>query len=204
MYGINKAPYGTHRLIAEEIPSGRTVLDVGCNRGYLKAFTENNIFYGIDDNEDALRDARNSGYAQVYRLDLNRYELFKPHECFDVIVCADILEHLYYPEKVLDFLVRSCLKNDGIMIISLPNVAHISVRAGILMGRFSYTESGILDKTHLHLYTCKTGRQLTDRCNLEVVKTKFSSNNFGAFIRLFPVLGPLMGYNIIFVCRKKY
>jgi 2-polyprenyl-3-methyl-5-hydroxy-6-metoxy-1,4-benzoquinol methylase len=204
MYGVNKARYGTHRLIAEEIFSGKTVLDIGCNRGYLKTFAGDNIFYGIDDNADALQEAKKNGYTQVYQLDLNRYDLFKPQGSFDVIVCADILEHLMSPEKVLGFFVSTCLKRDGIVIISLPNIAHISVRIGLLLGNFSYAESGIMDKTHLHLYTSRTGRQLAERCNLEVVKEKFSSNHFGAVIRACPFIGSIMGYNLIFVCKKKY
>jgi 2-polyprenyl-3-methyl-5-hydroxy-6-metoxy-1,4-benzoquinol methylase len=122
---------------------------------------------------------------------------------FNTIVCADVLEHLIFPEKVLHFLVRDFLKNDGQVIISLPNIAHFSTRLSLLLGKFEYRESGILDKTHLHLYTQKSARKMIELCGLAIESEEFSSNNFGAIIKKVPFLGTILGYNLIYICRKR-
>lgn len=204
-YLLNEARYGTHRLIAQEIGTNNLVLDVGCNKGYLKQLVNNknnNIFYGIDNDNISLKEAKRNGYKEVYNLDLNHIEDIKFSFKFDVIVFADILEHLLFPEAVLRHFVKKYLKNGGKIIISLPNIANITTRLDLLFGKFNYTESGILDKGHLHLYTLKTGRELVKSCGLKIIKEKFSSNSFGGIIKIFPILGEFLGYNLIFVCRN--
>lgn len=202
-YSLNPAEYGTHKLVASEIGKGNIVLDVGCNKGYLKQLVPDNTFYGIDYNRDDLKSALKSGYKKVYQLDLNDYNRFRSKEKYDVIVFADILEHLLFPDKVLKFFVEHYLKRGGKIIISLPNVAHITVRLSLLRGRFVYTQSGILDRTHLHLYTVQTAGELIASSGLNIIQRKFSSNRLGRLIQHFPFLGTLLGFNLIFICRKK-
>lgn len=202
-YSLNPAKYGTHKLVASEIGINKTVLDVGCNKGYLRQLAPGNSFFGIDNNKKDLQEAKKNGYQKVYQLDLNDYKAFKVKDKFDVLIFADILEHLLYPDKVLRFFVDHYLKKDGKIIISLPNVAHITVRLGLMRGRFVYTQSGILDRTHLHLYTVQTARELITSSGLKIVKSMFSSNRLGRLIQYFPLLGTLLGFNLIFICRKK-
>lgn len=202
-YIVNTAQYGTHRLIASEIGEGNAVLDLGCNKGYLKQFAPGNSFLGIDYNGKDLQEAKKNGYQKVYQLDLNDYKAFKVRDKFDVLIFADILEHLLYPDKVLRFFVDHYLDSGGKIIISLPNVAHITVRLSLMRGRFVYTQSGILDRTHLHLYTVQTARELITSSGLKIVKSMFSSNRLGRLIQYFPFLGTLLGFNLIFICRKK-
>lgn len=202
-YSLNPAEYGTHKLVASEIGTNNLVLDVGCNKGYLKKVAPNNIFYGIDYDEKDLQEASDSGYKKVYKLDLNKFENFKSDKKFDFLLFADILEHLSFPDKVLRFFVENYLKQNGRVIISLPNVANFSVRLNLLRGNFDYSESGILDKTHLHLYTLKSAKEMIARCDLKIVKVKFSSNHLGRLIKIFPFLSTLLGYNLIFLCQRK-
>ena len=202
-YNLNEAKFGTHSLIAEEIANEKLVLDVGCGKGYLKKLAPGNNFYGIDNNRDDLEQANCLGYQNVYCLDLNDYVKFTCNLKFDIIIFADILEHLFDPEKVLRRLSVNYLKEGGKVIVSLPNVANIFIRFHLLFGNFNYTESGILDKTHLHLYTEKTAEIMIENSNLKIKKVKFSSNKFGRLLRFFPILGSLLGYNLIFVCEKK-
>ena len=78
---------------------------------------------------------------------------------FDVVVAGDVLEHLPDPGPVLD-LLRRLVTTDGRLLVSLPNVANVTVRLSLLAGRFAYTPRGILDATHLRFYTRTTGREL--------------------------------------------
>jgi hypothetical protein len=122
---------------------------------------------------------------------------------FDFIIFADVLEHLVRPQKTLTYFVYNFLKDDGKVIISLPNIAHLSMRLGLLFGNFNYTEAGILDKTHLHLYSLKSGNKLISDSGLEVEKVAYSSNRLGGLIKRMPFLGTILGFNLIFLCRKK-
>ncbi len=88
-------------------------------------------------------------------------------EEFDVILCGDILEHLKDPEAVLRKLKRH-LAPTGHFVVSLPNVAHGSVRLSLLEGQFTYVKEGLLDATHLRFFTLDSIRELFNRNSLEV------------------------------------
>jgi SAM-dependent methyltransferase len=74
---------------------------------------------------------------------------------FDVIVAADVLEHLKDPAAVLR-AIKKRLRPGGYLVLSVPNVAHGSVRLALLQGRFDYTDLGLLDRTHLRFFTRQT------------------------------------------------
>src|SRR5262249_18080924 len=74
---------------------------------------------------------------------------------FDVIVAADVLEHLKDPLSVLKTAIRH-LRPNGYVVASVPNIAHLSVRLALLGGRFPYSETGLLDHSHLRFYTRET------------------------------------------------
>jgi SAM-dependent methyltransferase len=78
---------------------------------------------------------------------------------FDAVVCGDVLEHLARPEELLS-RIREWLRPGGLLFVSVPNVANVTVRAALLSGRFPYAERGILDRTHLRFYTRRTAREL--------------------------------------------
>lgn len=71
---------------------------------------------------------------------------------YDVVVFGDTLEHIDDPVAVLERL-RSVLNNRGALVVSIPNVANWVIRLQLLMGRFRYTDRGILDRTHVRFYT---------------------------------------------------
>lgn len=204
MYQLNTKRFGTHHLIASEIGSDKIVLDVGCSSGYLKQLAPHNVFYGIDQDTKHLEQAeRVAGYEKVFAIDVQHFEQFVTEKKFDVIVFADVLEHLTNRERALDYFVKQYLKPEGIVIISLPNVANIIIRLGLLFGKFDYTESGILDQTHVRLYTLKSAREFIRSCQLKITREKFSSDHLGWLLHYFPSLGKLLGYNLIFVCRPR-
>jgi SAM-dependent methyltransferase len=86
---------------------------------------------------------------------------------FDVIVAGDVLEHLPRPGDLLSAL-KPLLKSDGTLLVSLPNVANVTVRAALLAGRFPYADRGILDRTHLRFYTRAGARALLDQAGFRI------------------------------------
>jgi O-antigen biosynthesis protein len=73
-------------------------------------------------------------------------------ERFDAVLFADVLEHLRDPAAVLR-RVRPFVADGGVIVASIPNVAHVSVRLALMRGEFRYREVGLLDDTHLRFFT---------------------------------------------------
>ena len=88
---------------------------------------------------------------------------------FDAIVCGDVLEHLVHPAPVLRALGRA-LAPGGVVVVSVPNVAHLWMRLSLLVGRFDYAERGILDRTHLRFFTERSLRALLTEVGLTITR----------------------------------
>jgi len=196
--------------IFSEISPLSLCLDVGCSSGNLGAAlitSKGCRVQGIDINPDALAQATQKGYEQIYALDLIRDpgELEKvPDLTFDCIICADVLEHLVNPEMILPILANK-LRSGGSMIISLPNVAFGLNRLQLLLGNWNYREYGIMDKTHLRFYTIQSGIRLVKESGLEVIKVR-PYNQFGVlrYLKLINHLFPsFFAYQFIIVSIKK-
>ncbi len=76
---------------------------------------------------------------------------FEPQE-FDYLIFADVLEHLPDPDQALDRLLPF-LKEDGRVIVSVPNMRFYLVLLRLALNRWSYTDTGVRDRTHLRIFT---------------------------------------------------
>jgi glycosyltransferase involved in cell wall biosynthesis/SAM-dependent methyltransferase len=94
-------------------------------------------------------------------------------ERFDIITCADILEHLRDPISLLKAL-PDLLVEGGRLLASVPNGAHAALRLELLEGRFTYEDTGLLDRTHLHLFTYQSVRQLFARSGFSVKELTYT------------------------------
>jgi len=170
-YALKDHPYSSHSVILSLLGSGhgRRLLDVGAADGFLarRLTAQGYEVTCIErDPQLATRAAAVCRTAVVADLDWDSPELDGP---FDVIVYGDVLEHLRDPARVLVALNRH-LKSDGLVIVSVPNVAHIWIRLQLLVGRFNYTDRGILDRTHLRFFTRASLRQLLAEAELAEVE----------------------------------
>lgn len=145
-------------LVAEMIRPGSRVLDVGCGAGDLGCLLQkkNCRVWGIEyEAENAAASEQTEAYEKIYRWDMNHFQAEMLADNFDYIVCADVLEHLMKPEYAVSQL-KKLLAPEAKLIISVPNIAHASIKANLLLNDWTYTELGILDKTHLRFFTAKS------------------------------------------------
>lgn len=180
MNTFNESYIGLRKDLLQFIEgSGNTVLDVGCATGtngkYLLDSKIATTVFGIEFDPKMVEKAEET-ITRVFCGDLNevsfRNEILDCDLLFDYIVFGDILEHLYYPEIVLGDL-KTLLKKDGKIIISLPNIAHLELFIQVyLKGTWPRNERGIFDNTHLRWFTKKDAFNMVTQNDLRVVKYK--------------------------------
>ncbi|HEY2944035.1 MAG TPA: class I SAM-dependent methyltransferase [Vicinamibacteria bacterium] len=144
-----------HTRAIRLVGGGKLVLELGCATGYVsRILTERGCrVVGVEGHPEAAADARRiCDEVIVADLDALDCRAALGDRRFDVILCGDVLEHLKDPRRLLAEL-RPFLRSDGRVVASLPNVAHASVIAELLSGRFAYRPWGLLDDSHLRFFT---------------------------------------------------
>jgi methionine biosynthesis protein MetW len=161
----------THNLVVGFVPEGSTVLEFGCATGYMSevlARRKGARVTGIELDPEAAAEASARcervivGDAETLDLDEHLGD-----ERFDAVLFADVLEHLKDPGALLR-RVQQFIGEGGVVVASIPNVAHASVRLALLAGRFRYRPQGLLDETHLRFFTRDSIRELFEECGYVV------------------------------------
>lgn len=158
------------QIVRNWIPEGAKVLDVGCATGaHTLKFTVGKQcrVLGVEPDADRATVARSRGLDVVTGF-LSR-DLLEARGPFDVIIFGDVLEHVSTPASLLE-LAKSGLAPGGVILASVPNVAHWTVRVNLLFGRFDYKPSGIMDATHLRWFTHKSIRALFEYSGMTVLE----------------------------------
>ena len=112
---------------------------------------------------------------RVYRADLNDpawTEVLAQEAKFDVVIVADVLEHLYEPWSALP-AIRQWLTRDGYIIVSVPHTGHNSVIAALLTEDIQYRDAGLLDRTHIRFFGMKNIQALFDDAGLAITEAQF-------------------------------
>ncbi len=86
------------------------------------------------------------------------------------------MEHLHNPTETFKIL-KTYVKDDGFIIASIPNVAHMSIKANLLVNDFTYTPLGLLDETHIHLFTYKTIAESLNEAGLKIDECQFTTKH---------------------------
>ena len=164
---------------ARRIPPNATVLDIGCGPGVLGRLAtalKPCLLDGIEIDPEAAQEARRY-YRDVRVADLGSSELAEllPGRRYDIVICADVLEHLEAPGRMLR-QIRRILAPGGRLLISLPHVGYAGIVAELLTGRFRYRPSGLLDRTHLRFFT---RAELTDTLTMN----GFAVADFGGIVK---------------------
>ena len=150
----------------EFIGHDKTVLEFGCSTGYVSKLMRDRActVTGIEIDGDAAESARKF-CERVIVGDIEELGIRKlfSEERFDVALFGDVLEHLKDPKAVL-LVAKDLLKKGGFIVLSVPNIAHWSIKLNLLLGKFDYQDMGILDDTHLRFFTRSSITHLLESC----------------------------------------
>lgn len=169
----NTSWYKTFRLIPEK----SEVLDIGCSNGTFgeqlikqKSCAVDGIEVDDGDIAEAKKKLRN-----VYKMDIERDEIDIDHS-YDVIFMGDVIEHLANPTHALE-RIKKLLKGGGILVFSMPNITHMSVRLMLLSGNIEYGRTGLLDETHLHFYNREEIYRVLNAAGYKVKTFEYTVND---------------------------
>lgn len=174
--------FSSHSIIIQALEklslSSKQILDIGCYRGDLlnrlrEASEFSNGYSGAD-----LTNNLDTKFEDIdfIKCDLNDKELDKvfKNKVFDVVILADILEHLVDPwDAILN--LKKIIKSDSFIAISLPNSGHWFFRFKVLFGQIDYESNGLFDRTHLRFFTKKTAKELILNKGYKISELKYSS-----------------------------
>ena len=173
---LQTTPYRAHDLLARAVLGGTRpgdrVFEGGVSTGYFaKVLVDaGRIVDGAELDPVAASEA-SSVCDRVIVGDLSNLEPSELAPQYRAFVFGDTLEHLPDPVSVLRAL-RGRLAPDGLLVVSVPNVANWAIRLSLLAGRFRYTDRGILDRTHLRFYTKRTLVEMLGEAGFRVVDLK--------------------------------
>ncbi|TKR33578.1 class I SAM-dependent methyltransferase [Luteimonas gilva] len=167
-------PNNGHSLIHQlAVSSGKPameVLEIGCSSGYVGAtlVAKGHRVTGVELDPEAAEAAR-SALQEVFTGDADAFFRAHPDRRFDAILLGDVLEHMAEPGATLA-RCASRLTPEGALAISLPCVAHGSIRAMLLEGRWDYADYGLLDRTHLRFFSYQGMLDLLAGAGLRIEK----------------------------------
>lgn len=168
-YTFKRSRYSSHGKILALLGRGNgdVCVDAGCASGYLAKELSQRGWHVVGIEPDPIDARLAADYCrEVVESDLDSvdFALIQP---FKSIVFGDVLEHLQNPERTLSRSIEH-LDPNGVVVISVPNIANLMIRISLLIGRFDYTERGILDRTHLRFFTRRSLRELVEKCDLKI------------------------------------
>ena len=170
---INYTAFNTE-VFANVPLNASNILDVGCGTGILgkalKAQNNSRTVCGVTYSNEEYQIAKES-LDSVVVADINKDKL-QLEEMYDCMIFSHILEHTYEPEKVLANF--SCyLKNEGVIVVALPNVLFFKQRFEFLKGKFQYSEhGGLMDVTHFRFFDWEAAKNLITKAGFKIVSKK--------------------------------
>lgn len=185
---LNYHDAAPREIIALVPPTARRILDIGCGSGRIGELLKERqecFVWGIEPNAVAAQLAR-TRLDHVWNQDLENGDWEIEPGSLDSVICGDALERLHEPEALLR-KVSHALAPDGLLIACLPNACHHSFVHSLLMGNWTYQAVGVMNRTHLRIYTRREVEKLLFRAGfmIESLRPRMLANDLEA-ISQFP------------------
>lgn len=166
-------------VIISMINRNSTILEFGPANGRLTRYLHENLGCIVDiveiDSEAGIEAAK---YSRNFLVGLEDGNIENFTWCqklnenkYDYIIFADVLEHLHDPKEVL-IRVKSLLNDDGVVLLSVPNIAHNAVLLNLLENKFPYRNVGLLDNTHIHFFAYHDLKEMIKECGYYCLEQK--------------------------------
>ncbi len=168
-------------------------LDIACNHAEintdLKNHNYNFDYIGIDKNAEIINHLKNEdmeAYCYTFSCDENDFnyieEIIRGRN-LRLITILDFLEHISNPECFLQMINKICKKHNALLIVSVPNVCHKDIVFKMMEGQFEYEKNGLLDKTHISLFSSNKLEQCMKKTGFQQIYNndfilKHSNQNF--------------------------
>ena len=171
-YGINSLRrQKINALAAAEIKSGhQNILDLGCAGGYVSKDwrTNGNQVIGLDISERSVSQAKKVlDQAFLFDLEAGDWPESIRDDKFNLILSAEILEHLFSPKDFLERL-KPMMADNGIIIITTPNFLVWNNRIRLLLGRYGPKEI-FYDPGHIHLFSYHSLKWLLHDLDFKII-----------------------------------
>jgi len=173
----DSAPARVVRMVGEN----KCVMEIGAGPGSITRLltsVSNCRVTALEIDSEAIK--RLAPFCErVYQVDLNDKAwsgVVQSRDRFDVVVAADVLEHVYEPLSVLTAM-KGFLNEDGYMVISIPHVGHSAIHACLLEEDFEYSDFGLLDRTHIRFFGIKNIQKLFEDAGMKIIHAEFVVRN---------------------------
>lgn len=222
-YPLKDTKYSSHYYSLQLTGANKDVLELGCGDGAFskRLAAQGNRVTGIGASAEPKHQEAFEQYLRAdmsYGLDADVRRKLEGKQ-FDRILLRDVLEHQVEPGQVLKDC-RALLKDSGLIVVTTPNTANLTVRLSLLAGRFEMADRGLLDRTHLRFFTRRTARKLLNDAGYDIVAENSTVIPLELSLGIDPanvmmkILNGLMrvvtscwatlfGYEFVFLCRPK-
>jgi len=173
-YNVNENLYGPFqkrrfnlitKLIKKYSETHDKILDIGCGEGqltnYIKKELDSKNVFGCDYSFSAIKEAKKNN-PQIYFCVADALKLPYRKSTFDVILCANLFEHVESPA----ILVKNCyniLNNNGLLIISTPSRYRFGNLIRVITGR----NIKFMSNHHITEYTVGQVKEITKKYNFK-------------------------------------
>jgi 2-polyprenyl-3-methyl-5-hydroxy-6-metoxy-1,4-benzoquinol methylase len=163
--------------VVRMVGKGKRVLEIGAGPGSITRLLRDTgqcRVTALEIDSDAIK-ILTSFCERVYKADLNDTAwpmVLRDEGPFEVIVAADVLEHLYDPWSALKAM-KKLLSDDGYIVISLPHAGHSALVACLLEEDFEYRDWGLLDRTHIRFFGMKNIQALFEGAGWKILDGQF-------------------------------
>lgn len=182
-YEIKTSADSSHGVLLRQLgkKSPCRVLDVGCSDGALgeRIRALGHVVVGIDLERHELVEGRLDNFIQA---DLDQGLPKDIPGLFDVVLCADVVEHVRQPDVLLSEL-RAVVAHGGSVLVSIPNFGHWYPRVRTMFGLFDYDRRGILDRTHVRFFTHRSFKRLAQNAGYSVQRVACTGFPFDVLSR---------------------